>query len=145
MTLKDRSVDADEDEQLWYDRAFGPLRNIMKCKLHFNPPSSKIPDKSKYLFCVEFKYTMFPELADEFNANDYPSLMIPLTEEEDENGNPEYLAEFDRPYGTYTAMIKYKTKEAKDETDDNELKNLPDELEPYFKASHEPQPISDAE
>ena len=46
---------------------------------------------------------MFPELSDEFNAADYTSMVIPLAEELDENDNIEYVTEFDRPYGSYTA------------------------------------------
>ena len=57
---------------------------------------------------------MFPELSDEFNEKDYPSLVIPLSEELDENENVEYVAEFDRPYGSYTAELKFKEKEKSD-------------------------------
>ena len=62
----------------------------------------------------------------------------------DENDNPEYIAEFDRPYGTYTATLKYRVKDAAESDENYELKALPDQLdEKYFKASHEPQPISE--
>ena len=42
MTLKDRQVEQDEEEKLWYDRAFGELRNIMRIKFLFNPPAGVI-------------------------------------------------------------------------------------------------------
>ena len=116
----------------------------MKVKLHFNPPQSAIGQQGKYEFCVEFKYNMFPELSDEFNAGDYPSLLIPLQEELDENDNPEYVAEFDRPYGTYTANLKWRVKDAAEGDENGELKALPEGLdEKYFAATHEPKPISE--
>lgn len=87
---------------------------------------------------------MFPELADEFDAADYPSIVIPLQEELDENDNIEYIAEFDRPYGHIKTEIKYRLRDAS-ETDDNfKLEPLPNDLDQYFKESHEPQPISEA-
>lgn len=146
VTLKDRSREQDEDEQLWYDRAFGTLRNMMRVKLHFNPPKEVIGDKqSKYEFHVRFKYTMFPELADEFNADDYPSIVMPLAEELDENENLEYLAEFDRPYGTYTVELRYKVKDTVEGDENFELQPLPEGKGDAFLATHEPMPISETQ
>ena len=79
----------------------------MRCKFHFNPTEAA-QYKNKYEFLVEFKYQMFPELIDEFNPDDYPSMLVPLQEELDENDNPEWLVEFDRPYGTYTHQLKFR-------------------------------------
>ena len=87
---------------------------------------------------------MFPELSDEFNPADYQSLLIPLQEDVDENDNPEFVAEFDRPYGTYTALLKWRVKEAAEGDESGELKALPEGLDDkYFTASHEPKPISE--
>ena len=88
---------------------------------------------------------MFPELSDEFNAADYNiKNLIPLTEEIDENDNPEWIAEFDMPYGTYTPALLWRVKDAAETDEGYEPKPLPNQLdEKYFKASHEPQPISE--
>ena len=86
----------------------------MRVKFHFNPPTHVLSPQqaAKYEFLVEFKYQMFPELADEFNPDDYPSILVPFQEELDENDNTEWIVEFDRPYGTYTAAVKYRAKDA---------------------------------
>ena len=72
VTLKDRQIDQTEDEELWYDRAFGPLRNIMRVKLQFNPIAGVIGSQTKWIFEVKFEYTIFPELVDEFGTEEYP-------------------------------------------------------------------------
>ena len=51
VKLKDRFVAQEEDEKLWYDRAFGALRNIMKIKILWRPPD-KIPNASQYEYFV---------------------------------------------------------------------------------------------
>ena len=65
VTLKDRFKKQTEEEKLWYDRAFGALRNLMKIELSFTPPTSQVP-AGKYLFFAQIDYTIFPELVDDF-------------------------------------------------------------------------------
>ena len=147
MTLKDRQIEQTEDEELWYDRAFGPLRNIMRVKFHFNPPPDAIGTGSKYEFQVKFKYTMFSELVEEFGTELYPAeQMVVLDEELDENDNLEWIIEKDIPYGEYTTKLLYKKLGTAEGEEGHELKELPEGLdEKWFKASNEPSPISEAD
>lgn len=87
---------------------------------------------------------MFPELEEEFNKSEWTSLTVPLQEEyADENDNLEYIAEFDYPYGTYTAALWFR-EQGKTDEEFKELKLDGDSLG-YFIARHTPQPISEAE
>ena len=97
----------------------------MRVKFHFNPPPGIVRDAHKYEFLVAFEYKMFPELVEQFNPDEYPSILVPLAEELDINDNPEYLAEFDRPYGTYTAGLKFRVKDAAEGDDGYEPIDLP--------------------
>lgn len=115
MTLKDRQVEQDEEEKLWYDRAFGELRNIMRIKFLFNPPAGAIStdNKSKYVFRVRLTYNIFPELADEFSSERYPQeSYIELEDDLDENDNQEWSFEDDWPYGDYKCELEFKNPEA---------------------------------
>jgi len=68
--LKDRFKEQDEKEKLWYDRAFGSLRNMMKIELSFTPPPEEIPP-GKFKFLVKLNYEMFPEMIEEFGTDKY--------------------------------------------------------------------------
>mmetsp|Transcript_17139 Transcript_17139/g.23103 ORF Transcript_17139/g.23103 Transcript_17139/m.23103 type:complete len:81 (+) Transcript_17139:180-422(+) len=52
VNLKDRFKEQDEKEKLWYERAFGTLRNMMKIELSFTPPGDQVPP-GKYLFLAQ--------------------------------------------------------------------------------------------
>jgi len=52
VTLKDRFKAQDDDEKLWYDRAFGALRNIMKIKVIWRPPDTKITNPSQFEYYI---------------------------------------------------------------------------------------------
>ena len=110
VTLKDpfKHNQFGEDEQLWYDRAFGSQRNIMKIELSFTPPEDKVAP-GQFLFLVKLDYQMFPEMAeDEFrDANFPPSELIPM-EVEKLSSHTEYLLELERPYGSYQVTIMFK-------------------------------------
>lgn len=67
MTLKDRFRQQDEDERIWYDRAFGPSRNMMNIRVVFRPPVDKVK-KNMFEFFIKFGYSMFPEMQEEFSA-----------------------------------------------------------------------------
>ena len=102
VTLKDRFKEQDEDEKLWYDRAFGPLRNVMKIKILFRPPTDKVKP-GQWLFFAKVNYSMFPEMKGEFNEDDYPTSDLHQLEVDSEDpDSPLYFLELDRPYGTYT-------------------------------------------
>ena len=102
VTLKDRFKEQTEDEKLWYNRAFGPLRNIMTIKIRFRPPVDKVAPK-KFNFFAKINYTMFPEMGEEFSERDFPvSELYKLEVDHDDPDLPEYFIELERPYGTYT-------------------------------------------
>ena len=112
MTLKDPFKKGfNEDEQIWYDRAFGSQRNIMKIELSFTPPDDVVPP-GKFLFLVKLDYQMFPEMAeDEFRDSNYPpSELIPM-EVDQLASHSEYFLELERPYGNYTIQVYYQQKE----------------------------------
>ena len=119
----------------------------MRVKFHFNPPAGVIGSQSKWIFQVKFEYTMFPELVEEFGTEEYPpECLLVLEEDEDENGNPEWILEKDMPYGAYKVQLLYKKADAAEGEDNFELKTLPDNIdEKYFKASNEPSPVSESE
>lgn len=115
-----------EDEELWYDRAFGPLRNIMRIKFHFNPLPGKIEPKFK--FVVKLTYNMYPEFVEEFGSDQYPAeSLIELEEDYDENDNIEFLNQVDVPYGDFKTEILFKQKSAEEGEEGFELKPLPSE------------------
>ena len=65
MTLKDRFKTQTDTEKIWYDRAFGPLRNIMKVALSFTP-TPDIVQPGKFQLFAKLNYSMFPEMKEEF-------------------------------------------------------------------------------
>jgi len=71
VTLKDRFKEQDEDEKLWYNRAFGPLRNMMKITLIFRPGDKVTP--GRFHFFAKINYAMFPEMSEEFHEGDFPA------------------------------------------------------------------------
>lgn len=108
VTLKDRFKPQDEKEKLWYDQAFGPLRNLMKIELSFTPPADQVA-VGKYAFFATITYTMFPELHEEFDVDKYPQSKKYLMEVEHISSEhpPEYLLELELPYGSYDAKLSY--------------------------------------
>lgn len=145
VTLKDRNREQDEDEKLWYDRAYGPLQNIMQFKFIFRPSEAVTKMRpGQYAFVVKFEYEMFPELYEEFDIQkeNYHKQTeeLPLEEFVDENEFLEYSCELDKPYCNYTTKLLFKdlTKE------DDEWKEIIDELKPDFKVMTEPTPVSAA-
>ena len=55
VTLKDRFKEQDDDEKLWYNRAFGPSRNIMDIRIVFRPPVDKVRP-GLFEFFVKLEY-----------------------------------------------------------------------------------------
>jgi hypothetical protein len=58
--LKNRAVKQTSEEKLWYDRAFGPSRNVMNIRFRYAPPPDKAKTVARYF--VELNYDMFPEI-----------------------------------------------------------------------------------
>ena len=108
MRLKDRNKTQDEDEKLWYERAFGPLRNMMKITLTFRPPPDKV-QPGKLLFFAKVNYQMFPEMKMEFKEENYPqSHLYQIEEDNDDPDFPEYHLTLDVPYGSWSASVFYR-------------------------------------
>ena len=107
VTLKDRFKPQTDDDKLWYERAFGSLRNIMKFDLTFTPPSDQVTP-GKFKFFAQVHYNIFPEMMDEFGESAYsPNEMIPLEVEKIDDTHHEYFLELERPYGECSANIWY--------------------------------------
>ena len=101
MHLKDRFKEQDEKEKLWYDRAFGSLRNMMKIELSFTPPSDQVPP-GKFLIVAKILYDIFPEMVEEFGTDKFPAQkMYTMETDQIDEYTQEYYLELDVPYGTY--------------------------------------------
>lgn len=70
--MKDRFKEQTKEEKQWYDRAFGPLRNIMEIKLLFRPTAEKVKP-GVWHFYAKIAYSMFPEMSEEFSEANYPA------------------------------------------------------------------------
>ena len=116
--MKDRFKPQDEDEKLWYDRAFGQLRNIMKIKVLFRPPETKIQNPQQYEYWIKLTYRMFPEMSEEFNPQQYPSdSTLQLQQDLDNFETLEYTLDLDRPWGTYKVDLMFRKKDAQEGDD----------------------------
>ena len=137
--LKKRQDEKEEDKEkkkLWYDRAFGSLRNMMKIELSFTPPD--IPP-GRFAFIAYVNYQMFPELEEEFNQEDYKSGFHTLEVDVEENV-VEYFLELEVPYGKAEFKIFVKDLEALDSSEPPTP--LDDKYLPYFRDHCVPEPIS---
>ena len=86
MLLKDRSLQQDEEMKLWYDRAFGPQRNIMRISCIFRPGDTIKMDPVVF---VELHYDMFEEMQDEFDKEEYPKVeLLEMEFEFNDNDKP---------------------------------------------------------
>jgi hypothetical protein len=131
VLLKDRSAppvnrELEDDMKLWYNRAFGPLRNIMTMRFRFSPGSSV---KMQARYFVELSYEPFPEMEEEFPAGTkFAKIeifeMFEQADEDDPNRKTWQLV-LDRPYGDYKAICKYKPKLS--DNDDQHPEELPNE------------------
>lgn len=69
--LKDRAEKYTSPEaKEWYERAFGPKRNIMTFKTEFAPPEGKMKTSIDYF--AEINYNMYPEMHQEFDPSAFP-------------------------------------------------------------------------
>ena len=103
--MKDRFKPQSENEKTWYDRAFGPLRNIMKVELSFTP-TPEIVTPGKFQLFAKLNYTMFPEMREEFKEEDYAlNELIPLEVEQLEGDLVEYYLDLELPYGLYDPKL----------------------------------------
>ena len=106
--LKDRFKEQEDRERLWYARAFGHLRNIMKIELSFTPPTTDV-QPNKLTFLVKLNYEMYPEMVEEFGTDQYPKeSWHVMTVDPDNEGDPEYILELDYPYGDYSFQVWYR-------------------------------------
>ena len=150
--LKDPHAPIDSDEarerrkqmKLWYDRAFGVLRNIMKIKFVYRSP---LPKPLQYEYFINISHKMFPEMVEEFSdqeLHNYPSNDVLQLELNTEKSNiAEYLGEVDRPWGNFTPKLLFRSKDAKEGEDGYDLKPIPDEyMKDYFSFETEPEPVS---
>ena len=144
VTLKDRFKPQEEKEKLWYDRAFGPLRNIMRVELSFTPPPADVPP-NKFQFFAQVGYNMFPEMREEFNEDDYQMVQyVPMEFEHGDHDLVEYFLETELPYGHVEPKIFFRPidGQAAAAGDQNEPQPLWPEMNDYFRSSCIPEPVS---
>ena len=134
--------------RIWYEQAFGSLRNVMNLSFKVRP-SSKVTTQARYFVEIS-NYEMFPEMIDEFSPSDYKkNELLEMIEYIDEDDNEtqlkEWTVEIERPYGSYAWKIKYMavTNDPNEELDDLPMSKNNEGLQPY-RVDHvqEPKPIS---
>jgi hypothetical protein len=144
VTLKDRFVEPTEEQQLWYDRAFGKLKNKMKIKVIFRP--TKIKDPLQFEYYIQLTYKMFEEMHMEFdpNAEEFKSPSLHQLEQDEELEDIiEFQTELERPFGHYETALLYKKKDAKEDEEGGKLIQLKEDwVDDYFQDNVEPEPIS---
>lgn len=62
-----------EDEEEWYEKAFGPKQNIMTIKVDFTPKKNDHFKKGRYDIYAKIKYKMYEEMDYEFKKENYPA------------------------------------------------------------------------
>ncbi len=69
VLIKDRNREWTYDEKMWYDQAFGKLRNMMRITIEYTTTDEKLlQSKSMRVFCRP-KYSIAQELKEEFDIN----------------------------------------------------------------------------
>lgn len=71
MTLKNRAAKQTDDEEIWYERAFGCKQNIMSIKINFTPGVKDAFKKGRYDIYAVIEYNMYDEMQGEFNKANY--------------------------------------------------------------------------
>lgn len=140
----DEKIERQKDMKLWYNRAFGVLRNIMKLSIKYNPPF-KVPLQFEYY--VRLQYKIFPEMMEEFNDPElynYPqSEILQLEQDPDTFDIVSFKMELDRPWGSFKINLLYKKKDAQEGEEGFDLMEIPeDKVNGFLLESVEPEPIS---
>lgn len=106
-------------------------------------PFTEKKRKGFYDVFTTVNYSMFPEMAEEFSAEDYPSeYEIQLEGTEDENENWTYNYDLELPYGEVKCQFKYRLRKKNEEDNEEPIEEMPPiELE-QTRAKLEPVPVS---
>lgn len=107
LYLKDRHrKNTNEMFDDWYEQAYGAKRNTMKFTMKLDVPEN-VKFTATLLYFAEVTYQMFPEHIKEFaHSNFDPVMEVAL--EEDEYAQNSYYKEMDLPFGTVSAVLKYR-------------------------------------
>ena len=149
VLLKDRSKKQTDNERLWYERAFGDKKNLMKVRFQFAPQKNL----SEAEYFTQFAFNMFKEMEDEFNRAEWPANQTLRLEqefeydEEDEDSEKRvykniWSTELILPYGAIDAKLKFRPVDNHDAEDPNELLDPQGGNEKFFEVMYEPKPIS---
>ena len=72
VTLKNRSQkNGEEQDEDWYEKAFGPKQNIMTIKIDFTPETKEAFKKGRNDIYAVVTYNMYEEMEGEFQKADY--------------------------------------------------------------------------
>lgn len=144
VNLKNRAIKQTDDEEEWYEKAFGSKQNIMTIKIDFTPEVKDAFKKGRNDIYAVIEYNMYDEMQGEFNKADYKvKENVKLDSDKFEISptdiNYMYNAKFEYPYGDIRIELMYDTAgKAEDELD---LKPLPEE-EKNRNISKDPEPVS---
>lgn len=112
VTLKNRGQkNAENVDEEWYEKAFGPKQNIMTIQINFTPESKDAFKRGKYDIYAEVEYNMYEEMQPEFNKADYKvKELIKLRAEGLEISPTEtnyiYDKKLEYPYGDIKIVLK---------------------------------------
>jgi len=104
VLIKKAGIELDEEQQEWYDRAFGKLRYRMKCRFYYafekRPFYDKNPDAKILSFTVLIKFKRFPETSGDPSSRDAKDLEeLPMESRFDAKEFTDYYLEKDYPFG----------------------------------------------
>ena len=106
--LKNRAIEQTEDEEDWYEKAFGEKQNMMSLRIMYAPLKPEMKQGKMFDLIARLKFDMFKELAGQFSAEDYPPekdfYVDPKSTKVATNANEEayeYTMELDYPYGDF--------------------------------------------
>ena len=145
VTLKNRGQkNAEEQDEDWYEKAFGPKQNIMTIKIDFTPETKEAFKKGRNDIYAVVTYNMYEEMEGEFKKADYKQKENILLQSDKFEISPTdvnyiYSAKLEYPYGDIELELMYDT--AGKPPEELDLKPLPED-EKNWSWTKDPEPIS---
>lgn len=148
--LKNRSQEQNEEEEDWYEKAFGAKQNMMSITITYLPFSDLMKKGKSFDMFARIDFKIFDELKDEFSSEDYPPLKdilvnATLSKNEKLEDTCTYSVDMEYPYGEFTIeyFIAAKGKLPGDsEYEPKPLQDLEKDWNAYVKVNQEPVPKS---
>ncbi|CAD8201152.1 unnamed protein product [Paramecium octaurelia] len=92
-----------DQQEKWYDEAFGKMRNQFTATFQLAPLNQKVVNRQEPTYLIQYEYKMFPEVMHEFDTKNYPSKDKIIMKEIKAGDNfKKYFAEITLPLGQFT-------------------------------------------